>query len=313
MSIDATPPLTLSREVERAGGDRRVLARQAARGQLHRVRSGAYAHSVVWASLAPDARYRMQVRAVSESQSTRPILSHHSAAAVWGIPILGAWPNTVHRLIERTSGGRSHGDVIAHPTRLDRVDVVEWDGMLVTSLARTVVDLATVSSLASGVISADSALSRTRNGRIRPSDLELAWEAAMPIKAHRRAGFILDFSTDLADSPAESVSRVNMHVAGFVPPRLQMSWFDYQGKIGETDFDWEEIDHVGEVDGKMKYLKDEYLGGREPGEVVHSEKVREDRLRALPKKVTRWGWDIAVNPQRLRAHLLNAGIPLRRR
>lgn len=255
----------------------------------------------------------MQVRAASESQSTRPILSHYSAAVVWGLPILGSWPKTVHRLIDRASGGRSHGDVVAHPTRLDGVEFVEVDGMLVTSLARTVVDLAAVSSLTSGVVSADSALSRRRKGRILLADIELAWEAAMPIKAHRRAASTLAFATDKADTPAESVSRVNMHVAGFVTPRLQTPWFDYQGQIGESDFDWEEIDHIGEVDGKMKYLKDEYLKGREPGEIVYLEKIREDRLRALPKKVTRWGWDTAVDLQRLRVHLLAAGIPLRRR
>ncbi|MBC7591658.1 MAG: hypothetical protein H7226_11535 [Salinibacterium sp.] len=311
MSIN-DPPLTLSRDVERAGGDRRQLARQAARGELHRVRPGAYAPASAWSSLTPDGRYRLHVRAASESQSTRPILSHQSAAVILGLPILGSWPNTVHRLSERASGGRSHGDVVAHPTRLDRVELVEVEGMLVTSLARTVVDLAAVSSLTSGVVSADSALSRRRKGRIRSADIELAWEAAMPIKAHRRAAFVLAFSTDKADTPAESVSRVNMHIAGFAPPRLQWSWFDYRGRIGESDFDWEEIDHIGEVDGKMKYLKDEYLKGREPGEIVYLEKIREDRLRALPKKVTRWGWDIATNPQRLRAHLLNEGVPLRR-
>ncbi|WP_142206750.1 hypothetical protein [Subtercola boreus] len=49
-----------------------------------------------------------------------------------------------------------------------------------------------------------------------------------------------------------------------------------------------------------------------PGEVVYQEKVREDRLRALPMSVRRWDWQRANSPSRLAALLRPAGVPLRR-
>jgi hypothetical protein len=40
------------------------------------------------------------------------------------------------------------------------------------------------------------------------------------------------------------------------------------------------------------------------------EKIREDRLRALPLGVSRWRWNIAINPAALRALLSAAGLPM---
>ncbi|MEF2977358.1 type IV toxin-antitoxin system AbiEi family antitoxin domain-containing protein [Subtercola sp. YIM 133946] len=306
------PTITQVRELD-LSDDRHRLAQAARAGVQHRIRRGAYVSTASWAGLHADARYRLRCLAESEAKRTRPILSHWSAAVVHGIPVIGDWPPHVHRLVERASGGRSRNAVVAHPTSLDSVETVEVDGMLVTSVARTIVDLAGAGSFISAVTSADYALQRRRKNRVRASDLRAAFDAAMPVRATARIERVLEFATELTDSPAESVSRVNMYVSGFVMPSLQSEFFDAQGFIGAVDFDWPQLNHVGEVDGRHKYIKDEYLNGRTPGEVVYEEKLREDRLRALPKKVTRWDWHCALDPQRLRAHLLRAGIPLRRR
>jgi hypothetical protein len=309
----ASTSLVYSRSFELEGGDRHALARGAARGTKHRIRRGAYVSSDAWARLSPTEQYRLRCVAESGTRSSRPILSHFSAAAVHGVPIVGDWPREVHRVIERTSGGRSRDGVTAHPTRLAAVDVVEIDGMLVTSLARTVVDLASTSTFVSAVASADFALHRKRPGRLQKVDLENAWNSALPIKSHARAERILRFATDLSDSVAESASRANMYLGGFVMPKLQSPYYDVDGLIGYADFDWQGYDHLGESDGKAKYIKDEFLNGRSPGEVVYAEKLREDRFRALNKKVSRWDWHRAIDLPRLRKFLLNAGVPLRRR
>ncbi|MCU1480272.1 MAG: hypothetical protein JWQ19_1058 [Subtercola sp.] len=305
--------LATIRDVERSGGDRHALSRAVSRGDAHRIRRGVYIAASRWSLLNPDERYLLRCRAECDSKESRPVLSHWSAAVVHGIPVIDGWPPTVHRLVERGSGGRTRNSVVAHPTRLDAVDIVEIDGMLVTSAARTVIDLASVCSPLSAVAAADFALHRKRRGHLVKADLYEALAAARPIKTHARIERILDFSTELADSPAESVSRVNMYASGFVIPVLQSEYSDAEGLIGAADFDWQAFDHLGEVDGKQKYLKAEYLHGRSPGQVVYEEKVREDRFRALPKKVSRWDWHCAVDPARLRAFLLNAGVPLRRR
>ena len=163
------------------------------------------------------------------------------------------------------------------------VDVVEVDGLLVTSFARTIVDLATVSSAMSGVAGADYALHRKRSGHLSKDQLLAEWEAAKPLKAHARSLRILEFATHLADSPAESAGRVNMYLAGFPEPRLQTPFFDIDGFIGEPDYDFEGYDHLGEVDGKFKYFKPEYLRGHEPGEVIYEEKSARTGSRPLPR------------------------------
>lgn len=78
-----------------------------------------------------------------------------------------------------------------------------------------------------------------------------------------------------------------------------------------TDFFWKEFDLVGEFDGKEKYFRDDWAGGKSPGERVYAEKRREDGLRALGLRVVRWTWTEAINPSRLRDCLLRAGLPLR--
>jgi hypothetical protein len=310
MADSRRPRLVLAREFERLGGDRHALARAKTSGRAVKLRRGVYASASEWADLDDLDRYLLRVRGVAESRRVRPVLSHWSAAAVWGIPIIGRWPAEVHRVIDRTSGGRSKDGIIAHVTEMASVDVVEVDGLLVTSFARTIVDLATVSSAMSGVAGADYALHRKRPGCLSKEDLLQEWEAAKPLKAHARSLRILEFATDLADSPAESAGRVNIHLAGFPEPRLQTPFYDIDGFIGEPDYDFAGYDHLGEVDGKLKYFKPEYLRGRDPGEVIYDEKIREDRFKALPKKVTRWDWAVCISIPKMRARLLRDGLPV---
>jgi hypothetical protein len=126
----------------------------------------------------------------------------------------------------------------------------------------------------------------------------------MPFRGHARAADVIGFAETRADSPLESVSRVYMRLIGCPRPLLQSRFFDYQGFIGETDFDWPEFGLLGEADGDVKYLDPDYRQGRTADEVVRDEKVREDRLRALPRSVT------SSNPQALRKHLLAVGLPM---
>jgi hypothetical protein len=100
-----------------------------------------------------------------------------------------------------------------------------------------------------------------------------------------------------------------MRIVGCPPPILQQSHFDDRGFIADTDFSWPEYGAVGEADGDIKYLDPAYRRGRSADQVVLDEKIREDRLRALPKVVARWRWPVALSPERLRHTLAAAGLP----
>ena len=213
----------------------------------------------------------------------------------------------------RTSGGRSRGGVVKHAAALSDADVIEVSGLLVTSVERTVVDMAAALPFLGAVIVVDRALLVDRFGRAEPmtdrASLARCWASMGSFRGFARAQSAIDFGELRAESPLESVSRVTMRVIGCPKPIVQAPHADADGPIGETDFFWPEFNAVGEADGKSKYLDPSLRGGRTAEEIVIDEKTREDRLRALPRKFARWGWDVGIDPVRLRTRLQRLGLP----
>lgn len=85
-------------------------------------------------------------------------MSHQSAAVLHGLPM---WPDLldrVHVIRPRAGGGRRGRLVHVHPAPLGDGDVVEMNGMPMTSLARTVADCARTLSNTGGVGVGDAAL-----------------------------------------------------------------------------------------------------------------------------------------------------------
>lgn len=160
---------------------------------------------------------------------------------------------------------------------------------------------------------ADRALLLDRFGRRPPlatrQELEAASDRAGSVRAHARISAVLGFAVGQAESPLESVSRVNLRAAGFPRPNLQVPHYDAAGFIGASDFYWPEHGIIGEADGDVKYLDAAVRGERSAEQVVLDEKLREDRLRALPRTVSRWRWNTAMSPALLRRQLVAAGLP----
>lgn len=91
-----------------------------------------------------------------------------------------------------------------------------------------------------------------------------------------------------AQTPLETFSRVILMDQGLPEPQLQVPFHDRGGLIGYVDMCWPEWRVIGEADGRVKY---------ESREILISEKIREDRLRALGFRVVRWMWtDIHERP-----------------
>jgi hypothetical protein len=299
-------------EIDGASG-RAQLARSAAKGQLQRIVRGAYVSTEEWTALNRRNQYLLRIMAVARTRRSRPVISHHSAAAIWGLPILGDWPTAVHVTVPPTVGRHSRPGLAKHSARLTDEDVVQVDGVMVTSIARTVLDMAAIAPFMTAVVMADRALLVDRFGKRPPlatfDQLERAWIRAQPIRSHQRTCAVLSFAETRSETPIESVSRVNMRVVGVPKPRLQVAHYDAVGFIGEPDFTWEEYTAVGEADGDQKYLEPEFRGGRTPERVFLDEKHREDRLRALPRSVARWPWKVALSPTLLAAKLTAIGLP----
>ena len=304
--------LTAVREfVTRA--ERSAFYRSAARGEFVAVARGVYVRAESWHAMDRHARYRARIKAAAVDYPDATF-SHHSAAALWRLPWVGAWPHRVHVLVAPSNGGQSTPGVLRHTTG-DSAEPECIDGLAVTPLARTVVDVACVATFEQAVAVADAALRRTAHPlqeapRTTLTRDDLLNELARIAPAHGpvKARTAIEFSDGLADRPGESMSRVSMLRAGLPAPELQVELTGASGRIWTVDFWWPESNLIGEFDGTRKYTDPAYMAGRTAQQVLLDEKEREDDLRAAKYGFVRWGWKVALSPVRLSETLRRAGL-----
>lgn len=299
------------RDLEYIGTPHSHVRRAVRQGSLVRVAAGSYADAEVWKQLDPIDQHRARVVAVSGRLHTAPVFSHFAAAALWGIRILGSWPTLVDVTLERATGGRSDGALRRHCTGLDGVEVMELDGMALTSPAQTVVDLARVLPFTDAVVALDSALHRRRRPAPLATDDQVSRIvfAAEGGRGYRKALVSSSFATSLSDSVEESHSRVQLQLLGFPRPVLQRRFTLANGHHAETDFYWPDFDHIGECDGRMKYRDPRLLQGRTGDEVFFAEKERENELRRQVRMFSRWEPRELYPPQQLYDRLVRDGLP----
>jgi hypothetical protein len=275
--------------------DDRVAQERLRRGELVRVTHGVAVDGDAWNRSSVRERARTELEAVMTAVGEWRVLSHRSAALLWGLPDVDQPDARVHvtdPLLGTTHSGRR---VVRHAAHLGADDVVTVDGRRTTTLVRTVVDIARSTSFENVVAVLDHLL------RERLCDVDAlrrafdAWPTARGMARARRA---LEFADALAESPGESVSRVRLDQDGFPPPVLQQQLGRYR-----VDFWWPRSGLVGEFDGLGKYE-----GGTD---AIRAEKTRESTLLLRPdvRRVVRWGWAEVRTPGRLQALLRAAGLP----
>ena len=161
------PRLILTRHLAETGASTRPLPAAVKSGSLVRIRQGVYVEASDWVGLAAWQRYRLKIEAVAETSIVPPVFSHHSGAALWGVPtIQRAQP--VHALTTFRGGGRSRGGVRKHLVDPGMLDADTVDGLLVTSRVVTVLDLAATVPFAEALVPLDHVL-RPDNARSLPA------------------------------------------------------------------------------------------------------------------------------------------------
>ena len=288
--------------VLRRGRDLRTIGVEPTRGGWHQVGNGVWVTELEWARLTPGHRHAALVHATGLClEREEPVFAVSSAAAVWGLPRIETWPDAVRVLVETESRGRGSSLVRPHVGRAD-AGVVAGD-LRVTSVARTVVDLARTGSLVPAVAAADHAL---RHRLCTRDELRSEVDAVPPrVRGRTTARLVEQLADPLSMSPGESLSRVQMFLLNLPKPELQREVRDSEGLIGFVDFGWEGV--VGEFDGKVKYRVPTGADPDAAAEVLWHEKQREDRLRRRVG-VARWTWAVALHRNRLAATLAEHGI-----
>lgn len=172
------------------------------------------------------------------------VFSHQSAAELWGLALLRP-PERLHVTVPRRSSKRRIEDAVVHRSDLPRADVVLLDGVRVTTVERTAVDLARLLPLPEGVAAVDSALGlgvalSRLHGRARAA-------GGPGSRALRRAIALAD---PRSESFLESYCRALLAAAGLAPERTQ-HWVHAPGgrRIGRVDFAWPSRRVVVELDG----------------------------------------------------------------
>lgn len=274
-----------------------------AAGTWKRVRHGVYTSRAFEPELARRDRTMYLLAAAARMLVIEgdTVLSHVAAAAWHNVDVLGQWPVEPTLTRHRPGGaGRmtAHGLYVAPMPAEHR----HRNG-LVSSPARTVIDCARVFGVASGLVTAESAL-RSGLERTKFADV-LTFCAGWPGIAHARR--VVELADEWSETPIESLTRLWCIERGLPAPQQQRSVWTLAGQfLAEVDFVWADYRTVLEMDGRKKYagsLADSSTGRS----ALWHEKLREDRVRDAGLEVVRGYWsDVTGDGDELAARLARA-------
>lgn len=201
-----------------------------------KVRRGIVIRAHTWSALRPDQRHAAFVHATTLQMTGQslPTFSHASAAALRRLPRVTAWPKQVDVSIP---SGPVHSSGLVRRHVAEVAEVEEIDGVPVTSLVRTLIDVARTQTLPDAVAATDHALHHKLC-----TQAELVAELAhVPTGARGRvnAALVVDLAEPGAMSVGESLSRVQMFRLNVPRPQLQVPVEDADGLAGICDFWWE--------------------------------------------------------------------------
>jgi Protein of unknown function (DUF559) len=263
-------------------------------GEWHIVRRGGYARAELVAKLPGTAELRDRTLSLATAVAiagTDAAVSHQDAALLHGLaqlerPPAGVVtvcrPGATDRLLDGRPSVRIRG------TALPRNQVTVRRGVPVTSVARTVIDLARTTPFRSGVVTADCAIYL---GKTSKPELEAVIATSARWPGIERARRVVEFSDGRSESPFESIARVAFRDGGLPPPELQVWVGGDSGPVGRVDFLWREHRTIAEADGALKYADPDR---------ARQQLRRDADLREAGFEVVHFGWaELTLTPHQV--------------
>jgi hypothetical protein len=249
------------RQLAALGLTRSTIADRCATGKLIREHHGVY--SVGHSQTTPAARADAAVMACGE----RTVLSHDSAAALYKLRKWPRLPEISSPLRRRRPGVRAH-----QTTTLTRGDVTYRQGIRVTTVARTIADIAPRLS--------DVELTRAIHEARRNRDLSDHGLARLYALCPRSARVF-----DSEEAPSRSIFqhtfRAFLELRDFPIPEFEACWHGF-----EVDAYYEDHALIIELDGyRDHHLPDRFEADRERDELAIA--LRHATLRITWKRLTR--------------------------
>lgn len=279
------------RQLEHLGIDRFAIRRRVSRGTLHSLHEG-WVYSVGSCPLSTAGRYLAAVMAVGSDAR----LSHRAGGDLWGLrPCSARLEVTVPALNRQIPGIQVHRSRVLTPQ-----DIAVKDGIPVTSVARTLLDLSAILSPSD----LEAALDRAE--RLRIFDLYAVLEVLdrargrKGAKALRHA--IAAYRPSSQKSELERRFRALLGTAPDIPRPFFNAVVNGESRTHEVDALWEPHRLVVQVDG--------YEFHRTRRDREH-DAASDGDLELVGCRVLRFTWDdVTVNPDRtLRRVRLALGVP----
>jgi Protein of unknown function (DUF559)/Transcriptional regulator, AbiEi antitoxin len=256
------------------GFGERAIARRIAAGRLHRLHRGVYAvgHTII----------PLRGRWLAATLATGGVVSHRSAAALWGIR-----PTAAVRIdvtVSHTSGVRTTAAIVVHRSRRP-IRSLTRDGIPVTTAGQTLADLATAlprrqlekACEAAEALRLDVVVDESHPGAKR------LHEAGLHDLSHTTRSPLEDEVLDLCDRYGIPRPLVNHRIAGF-----------------EVDFCWPGERLIVETDGDRHRTRAAF----------ERDRARDALLTALGWRVMRFTTkQVRRGPERVAALVLSARSP----
>jgi very-short-patch-repair endonuclease len=223
------------RQLLAAGVSRRGIDRAVAAGHLRLVAPYIYGPPVPLA----DDRLRAAVVGL------RATISHESAALAWGIELVSV-PQLPHVTVPRNRNGSRPAGVQVCRRDIPTADLATVDGLPVTTVLRTLLDLCRHLPLQEAVASVDSAL---RNGLVSVEELTRALRDLPAGRGRQRVARALRLMDPASGSVLESVCRVLMAERSLPRPETQYVVRRAGRWVGRFDFAWPDLRLIVETDG----------------------------------------------------------------
>jgi hypothetical protein len=240
-------------QLRAAGKSVRQIRGMLDRGELVRLSTGIYATADL-AELVPRldiGALLLSAGAAAAALGPSAVVSHETAALLHGLSLLGPPPEVLTITRPPGVGSRSaRAGVRLHCAALPAEHVGGRLAVPVTTVPRTVIDLARMLDIRAGLVVADSALRQKLTSK---KELAAVIAACPRWRGVRTATQVAEFADGRAESPLESLARLAFHDCGLPPPELQVVVTAAGEFIARVDFMWKQFRTVAEADGAAKY------------------------------------------------------------
>ena len=270
-----------SQQLNFEGLSKNLIGAMHRRGELIRLTRGVYVSAAEGRQFTPEERCIAVTIALAMSHR-QAVLSHASAALMWGAPLFGL-PAKVELSLPR-SNHRHHSQVRYHSSRSDVCELARVvAGFSVTDPLTTILDCARTLPVVQALAVTDYFLHHAHVG-YRDVHAQL-----MGARGYGKSSFslIAESMSALTESPLESLAMLRIVQSKLERPRQQLEIRAHDGRVHRSDFAWETLKLLLEVDGLHKY----YGAYRPTEEQLRRDALRQRSLELMGWTVVRATWD----------------------